>query len=340
MSSELPETRPGGRKVFFREAICRALAEEMERDRRVIVLGQDVAGYGGAYRETFGLFQRFGPERVRNTPVAEQAMTAVGVGAAAAGLRPVVCITYMDFLMLGLDPLVNYAAKVRYKTAGQLTCPLVVKTTAGAKGQGVAHSQCLEAWLVSVPGLKVVAPSTAADAYGLLKAAIRDDGPVVYVDHKRLFSTTGNVPTEQAPAVLGQAALRRRGSDVTIVGYSYMVSVALAAAERLAGAGVSCEVIDLRTLSPLDADTVCKSVEKTGALLTVEEGQAACGVGTELAFRVREGVPLAKVTRVASLPAPVSSCPVLEACIVPDEDRVIEATRRLLSSSPASVDPT
>src|SRR5579872_2363303 len=174
-------------KLFFREAIARALREEMAADPRVIVLGQDVGRFGGAYKEFAGLYEQFGASRVRDTPVAEAAMIGLGVGAAAAGLRPLVSITYMDFLMLGLDPLINYAAKARFKTGGRITAPVVVKTTAGAKGQGVAHSQCIEAWLMGVPGLTVVAPSTPADAYGLMKAALRHDGPVLYVDHKRLF---------------------------------------------------------------------------------------------------------------------------------------------------------
>src|SRR5579859_531502 len=180
-------------KLFFREAIARAVREEMRRDAGVIVLGQDVGPFGGSYKEFVGLFDEFGPARVRNTPVAEPTMVGLAVGAAAAGMRPLVSITYMDFLMLGLDPLVNYAAKARYKTGGQIKVPVVVKTTAGAKGQGVAHSQCIEAWLMGVPGLKVLAPSTPADAYGLLKSALRETGPVVFIDHKRLFPTAGEI---------------------------------------------------------------------------------------------------------------------------------------------------
>jgi pyruvate/2-oxoglutarate/acetoin dehydrogenase E1 component len=264
-------------------------------------------------------------------PVAEAAMVGVGVGAAAAGLRPLVSITYMDFLMLGLDPLVNYAAKARFKTGGQIRVPLVVKTTAGAKGQGVAHSQCIEAWLMAVPGLKVVAPATPADAYGLLKSALREDGPVVFVDHKRLFPTAGELPAGDAATPIGKAVVRREGGDLTLVSHSYMVHVALQAAARLAEAGVSCEVIDLRTLAPLDIDLVCRSAARTGALLTLEEGQATCGVGTEVAFRVREQVGPLRVARVGALAAPVSSNPVLEAACVPDAARVVLAAGSVLS---------
>jgi pyruvate dehydrogenase E1 component beta subunit len=329
MSADAPAARV---KLFFREAIARALREEMTRDERIILLGQDVGDFGGSYKEFVGLKAAFGRTRVRDMPVAEAAMVGLGVGAAAAGLRPLVSITYMDFLMLGLDPLVNYAAKARFKTGGQLTVPLVVKTTAGAKGQGVAHSQCVEAWLMSVPGLTVVAPSTAADAYGLLKSALRAPGPVLFVDHKRLFPTAGEVPADEVLVPFGQAAVRRAGEHVTIASHGYMVRVALEAADRLAGQGVSCEVIDLRSLAPLDLDTVAASAGRTGALLTLEEGQLTCGVGAEVAFRVRERYDTVKLARVGALPAPVSSNPVLEAACLPDAARVVAAVRRLLKS--------
>ncbi len=323
---------PAIEKLFFREAIARAVREEMRRDRRVILLGQDVGDFGGSYKEFVGLQREFGPSRVRNTPVAEAAMVGLGVGAAAAGLRPLVSITYMDFLMLALDPLVNYAAKARYKTGGQITVPLVVKTTAGAKGQGVAHSQSLEAWLMGVPGLKVVAPSTPADAYGLLKSALREPGPVVFIDHKRLFPSAGEVPVSEELVPIGKALVRRPGKDVTIVTHSYMTRVAEAAAERLATEGIACEIIDLRTLSPLDMETVRTSLARTGALVTVEEGQLACGVGAEVAFRAREVVSELRVARVGPLEAPVSSNPVLEAACLPDAERVAQSVRRTLAA--------
>lgn len=319
-------------KLFFREAINRALREEMERDARVIVLGQDVVALGGAYKEFAGLHERFGSDRVRNTPVAEAAMVGLGAGAAAAGMRPLVSITYMDFLMLGLDPLVNYAAKARFKTGGQLGVPLVVKTTAGARGQGVAHSQCLEAWLMGVPGLKVVAPSSPADACGLLKAALRDSGPVVFVDHKRLFPVPGDVPVEEHIVPIGAGTIVRAGTAVTIVTHSFMVHVAMEAAARLAAGGIECEVVDLRSLAPLDTALVCASVAKTGALLTLEEGQVTGGVGAEVAARVVEALGRTRVGRVGALPAPVSSNPVLEAAVLPKAENVIAAVRRLLAS--------
>lgn len=327
----LIEKAASSTKIFFREANIRALREEMRQNPRVLVLGQDVGAFGGSYREFDGLYREFGGERVRDTPVAEAASVGIGVGAAAAGFRPLVSITYMDFLMLGFDPLINYAAKLRYKTGGLLTAPVVVKTTAGALGQGVAHAQCLEAWLMGVPGLRVVAASTPEDAYGLMKTALRSDGPVVYIDHKRLFPIPGEVPDAETFTPFGKAIVRKAGTDVTITTHSFMVRVALEAAQTLESQGVSAEVIDLRSLAPLDLDTVATSVDKTGALLTLEEGQTACGVGAEVAARLYEAIGMRRWARVGALPAPVSSNPVLEAACIPDAARVINAVQLLLS---------
>ncbi|PNG24750.1 alpha-ketoacid dehydrogenase subunit beta [Methylocella silvestris] len=331
MSGEKPG-KPNTERLFFREAIARAVREEMRRNARVIVLGQDVGAFGGSYREFDGLFAEFGPARVRDTPVAENAMVGVGVGLAAGGFRPLVSITYMDFLMLGLDPLFNYGAKLRFKSAGRMTAPLVVKTTAGAKGQGVAHSQCIESWLMGVPGLKVVAPSNPADAYLLMKAALRETGPLVYVDHKRLFPGAGDVPLDEEVGAIGVAQILRAGTDVTLTAHSFMVRVALEAAQRLADDGISCEVIDLRSLSPLDVETIARSAQRTGALLTLEEGQLTCGVGAEVSARVAERIGPLRAARVGPLPAPVSSNPLLEAAVVPDAGRVVAAAKALLGA--------
>ena len=328
MSSE----RRAVTKLYFREAIARAVCEEMEGDESIIVLGQDVGPMGGSYKEFLGLFDAFGPARVRDMPVAEASMVGIGIGVAAAGMRSLVNITYMDFITLGLDPLVNYAAKLRYKTGGQLHAPVTIKTTAGARGQGVAHSQCLEAWLMAVPGLKLVAPSNPADAYGLMKSALREGGPVVYVDHKRLFPTAGEVPLERECVPIGRAARLREGTDVTIATHSFMTRIALEAAERLARERISCDIVDLRSLAPLDMDFICGSVGKTGALVTLEEGQIACGVGTEVAQRVRERIGDFKSARIGALAAPVSSNPVLEAACLPDAERVTASVRRLLGA--------
>jgi pyruvate/2-oxoglutarate/acetoin dehydrogenase E1 component len=317
-------------RLFFREAIARAIAEEMDRDARVILLGQDIAAHGGSYAETRGLFERFGSSRVRNTPVAEAVTVGLAAGAAAAGLRPLAFITYIDFLMLGLDPLVNYAAKLRFKSAGQLTAPMVVKATAGAKGQGPTHAQALDSWLMNVPGLTVLAPSTAGDAYGLLKTAIRSPGPVVYIDHKRLFPLGGEVPDFEELVPIGSAAVRREGRDITIVAHSYMSVVALEASRQLAVVGIDAEVIDLRSLWPIDWETLVNSVRRTGHALFVEEGQVVCGVGAELAFGLQERVSGLRVARLGARRAPVAASPELESYTIPNAQRIAQSAQRVL----------
>jgi pyruvate dehydrogenase E1 component beta subunit len=317
-------------RLFFREAIARAIAEEMDRDARVILLGQDIAAHGGSYAETRGLFERFGSSRVRDTPVAEAVTVGLAAGAAAAGLRPLAFITYIDFLMLGLDPLVNYAAKLRFKSAGQLTAPMVVKATAGAKGQGPTHAQALDSWLMNVPGLTVLAPSTAGDAYGLLKTAIRSPGPVVYIDHKRLFPLGGEVPDSEELVPIGSAAVRREGRDITIVAHSYMSVVALEASRQLAAVGIEADVIDLRSLWPIDWGTLVNSVRRTGHALFVEEGQVVCGVGAELAFGLQERVAGLRVARLGARRAPVAASPELESYTIPNAQRIAQSAQQVL----------
>jgi pyruvate/2-oxoglutarate/acetoin dehydrogenase E1 component len=321
-------------RLFFREAIARAITEEMERDPAIVLMGQDIAEHGGSYAETRGLFERFGAQRVRNTPVAEAVTVGLAAGAAVAGLRPLAFITYVDFLMIGLDPLVNYAAKLRFKSAGQLTAPMVVKATAGAKGQGPTHAQSLDSWLMNVPGITVLAPSTSGDAYGLLKTALRAAGPVVYIDHKRLFPLGGEVPDEETLVPVGSAAIRRAGRHVTLVAHSYMSLVTVEAANLLAKEGVEAEVIDLRSVWPVDWATLEASVRRTGHLLTVEEGQEVCGVGTEIAFVLREKLPELRVARLGARRMPVSASPVLESYALPDAQRVADSARRLLGRTP------
>ena len=316
--------------MFFREAIIRALAEEMERDARLILLGQDIGAFGGSYKEFVGLQERFGKDRVRDTPIAEAAMVGLGVGASAMGHRTLVNITYMDFLMLGLDPLINFAAKARFKSGGQIRVPLVVKTTAGAKGQGVAHSQCIESWLMGVPGLKVVAPSTCADAYGLLKSALREEGPVVFVDHKRLFPTSGEVPTQEGTVPIGRSRILRPGRDITLTVHGYCTRIALEAAELLSAKGISAEVVELVSLAPLDIETICGSVSRTGALATLEEGQLVCGVGAEVAFQVNERIGPVPSCRIGPRAAPVSSSPLLEAATLANSGTAVTAIIELL----------
>lgn len=320
-------------KLFFREALGRAMAEEMERDPRVFLLGQDIAAHGGSYGETRGLLERFGPSRVRNTPVAEAGTVGIAAGAAAAGLRPLAFITYLDFLMLGLDALVNYAAKLRFKSAGQLNAPMVVKATAGAKGQGPTHAQSLESWLMNVPGLTVLAPATAGDAYGLLKTALRTPGPVVFIDHKKLFPCGGNVPDREELIPAGSAAVRRQGRDLTLVAHSYMSVLAAEAAEQLAADGIEAEVIDLRSLWPIDWDTLAGSARRTGKVLFVEEGQVVCGVGAELAFGLQERVQGLRLGRLGARRMPVAASPVLEAYTVPQVEDIVRSARELAGAA-------
>jgi acetoin:2,6-dichlorophenolindophenol oxidoreductase subunit beta len=317
-------------RLFFREAIARAIGEEMEREPRVLLLGQDIAEHGGSYGETRGLYERFGAARVRNTPVAEAVTVGLAAGAAAAGLRPMAFITYVDFLMIGLDPLVNYAAKLEYKSAGQLHAPMVVKATAGAKGQGPTHAQSLDPWLMNVPGLTVLAPSTAGDAYGLLKTALRAQGPVVYIDHKRLFALGGEVPATEMLIPAGSAAVRREGRHISLIAHSYMSVVTLEAARLLAGEGIEAEVIDLRSLWPVDWGTLEATVRNTGHALFIEEGQVICGVSAELAFQLNERVRGLRVARLGARRVPVSASPVLEAHAIPDAPRIVESARQLL----------
>ena len=327
-------------KLFFREALARAMAEEMEREPRVILLGQDIAAHGGSYAETRGLFERFGPSRVRNTPVAEAVTIGIAAGAAAAGLRPLVFITYLDFLLLGLDALVNYAAKLRFKSAGQLTAPMVVKATAGAKGQGPTHAQSIESWLMNVPGLTVLSPSTAGDAYGLLKTALRAPGPVVFIDHKKLFPRGGVVPDYEELIPVGSAAVRREGRHLTLVAHSYMSVLALQAAELLSAEGIEADVIDLRSLWPIDWDTLANSARRTGHVLSIEEGQVVCGVGAELAFGLRERIASLRVARLGARRVPVAASPVLEAFTIPDVPAIVRAAHRLITDTAAANPPS
>jgi pyruvate/2-oxoglutarate/acetoin dehydrogenase E1 component len=319
-------------RLFFREALARAMGEEMERDSSVFLLGQDIAEHGGSYGETRGLFERFGASRVRNTPIAEAASVGIAAGAAAAGLRPLVIITYLDFLMLALDPLVNYAAKLRFKSAGQLTAPMVVKATAGAKGQGPTHAQSIESWLMNVPGLIVLAPSTAGDAYGLLKSALRAQDPVVFIDHKKLFPRGGMVADAEELIPIGSAALRREGRHITLIAHSFMSVLALEAAEVLAEGGIEADVIDLRSLWPIDWETLCASARRTGHVVLVEEGQPVCGVGAELAFGLCARIPELRVARLGARRAPVSPSPVLEAYTIPGTQDIVRVARELLTA--------
>ena len=310
------------------EAIREGLREEMERDPTVYVLGEDVA-VGGPFGVTRGLAEQFGENRVLNTPVSEGTVLGLAAGAALLGFRPVVEIMFIDFITAAMDQLVNHAAKLHYMSGGQLRVPLTIRIQSGAVGgAGAHHSQSLEAWFLHIPGLKVVMPSNAADAKGLLKAAIRDDNPVLYIEHRGLYSSRCAVPPGENVVPIGKAAIRRTGRDVTILALSKMVGVALEAAEELAREGISAEVLDARTLSPLDLETIAASVRKTGRLVIAHEGVQRGGAGAEITAQAQEAVLEyldSPILRVGAPFAPVPSSPVLEKQFVPGKEEITRA---------------
>jgi len=326
---------PGSRKIRYWQAIQEALREEMKRDPAVFVMGEDVGLYGGAYGATRGLFSEFGPERVRDTPISEATIGGAAVGAAMCGMRPVAEIMYVDFTPLAMDQIANQGAKNRYMFGGKTVVPMVIRTEGGA-GRCIAahHSQSLEALWVHFPGIYVVMPSTPFDAKGLLKAAIRDDNPVMFIEHKMLYSVEGYVPEEDYIIPFGVADVKREGNDVTVITYSRMVFRALEAAERLAEEGISVEVIDLRTLKPLDMETIAQSVKKTGRVVGVTE---ACKTGSfisELAMRIQEELfdwLDAPVVRVCAADVPVPMSEPLEDAAVPNVNAIIAGIHKALA---------
>ena len=276
-------------ELMYREALNQALAEEMRRDPLVFTMGEGIAERGGSFKVTEGLFKEFGPERVLDTPISEASFTGCGVGAALVGTRPVVEILFIDFTGLIMDQIINQAAKYEFMSGGQGKVPMVLRTQGGA-GNGLAgqHSQSLEALFYHIPGLKVVMPATPYDAKGLLKASIRDDNPTIFIEHKLLYMTKGEVPGDDYIVPLGQADIKRPGDDVTLISYSYMTLKCLEAAEVLAAEGISVEVVDLRTLTPLDKETILESVEKTGRAIVVHEAVKRGGIGGDIASMIME----------------------------------------------------
>jgi pyruvate/2-oxoglutarate/acetoin dehydrogenase E1 component len=305
----------------------------MSRDSAVYVFGEDVA-VGGPFGATKGLAEQFGEKRVVNTPISEGTVVGLAVGAALLGLRPVVEVMFIDFITLAMDQLVNHGAKLHYMSGGQLRVPLTIRVQGGVSGSwGAHHSQSLEAWFLHVPGLKVVAPATPADAKGLLKAAIRDDNPVLFIEHRGLYWASGEVPDGEDIAPIGKAAVRREGTDVTVVALSRMVSVALEAAEALAAEGISVEVIDPRSLCPLDLETLIASVRKTSRLVVAHEAVVQGGVGAELAARLQEAALYyldSPILRVGAPFAPVPTSPELERHFVPGKEQIADAVRRAI----------
>jgi acetoin:2,6-dichlorophenolindophenol oxidoreductase subunit beta len=315
----------------FRVAIRDALAEEIERDPAVVFFGEDVAAAGGVFKATPGLLERFGPERVFDTPISELALTGAAYGAAATGLRPVIEIMFGDFMGLAMDSLVNQAAKFWYISNEQGSVPLVVRSAVGGGGRfGAIHSQTHGTWFQGVPGLKIAFPSSPAEAKGLLKGAIRDDNPVLFLEHKRLYSVKGPPPRpDQEVIALGRAAIARRGGDLTIVSVGKGVPDALSAAETLEGEGISAEVLDLRTLRPLDLDTVLESVGRTNRLLAVEEGPRTGGWATGLLGAVAERAlhDLDDAWIVATGETPIPYSPTLEDAFIPDAAAIVDSVR-------------
>jgi pyruvate dehydrogenase E1 component beta subunit len=325
------------REITIAQAVNEALAEELRRDERVFVIGEDVAEAGTPFKVLSGLVEEFGPERVLDSPISEAGITGLAVGAAMTGMRPVVDIMFGDFLTLVMDQLANQAAKTHYMSGGKLSVPLVLRTTLGATRRSAAqHSQSLQAWVAHVPGLKVVLPSTPADAKGLLKAAIRDDNPVVFIEDKMDWRVTGEVTDAEYTLPLGVADVKREGDDVTFIATSSMVRVCLQAAELLAADGISADVVDPRTLVPLDEDALVRSAEKTGRVVVVDEGPRRYGVTAELASVVAERAFYsldAPVRRLGALDVPVPFSPPLEDETVPTPERVAAAARELCRST-------
>jgi acetoin:2,6-dichlorophenolindophenol oxidoreductase subunit beta len=317
----------------YREAVADGIAREMRRDPGVVCLGEDIGAAEGVFKTTVGLFREFGPDRVWDTPISEQAIVGAAMGAAMTGLRPVAEIMFSDFLACCWDYLANEIPKVRYMTGGQVTVPLVVRTAnGGGLGFGAQHSQAVENWALTVPGLKIAAPSTPADVVGLMASAIRSDDPVVFFEHKGLFAGKGPAAPPEHVVPLGQASVVREGTDVTLVSLAYTVPMALTAAERLAGEGISAEVVDLRCLIPLDMATVLASVGRTSRLVVVEENPYQGGWGgTVVSIVADEGFELldAPIRRVAAANVPLPFADALEDRVMPTVDKVVETVRKL-----------
>jgi pyruvate/2-oxoglutarate/acetoin dehydrogenase E1 component len=321
--------------LTYREAVARGIAQEMRRDERVVFLGEDVAAAGGVFKATAGLLEEFGPDRVRDTPISEQAIVGAAMGAAMTGLRPVAEIMFSDFFAVCWDLIANEIAKSRYMSDGQVCLPLVIRCANGAGVRfGAQHSQSVENWAMAVPGLKVVAPSTPHDVVGLLAAAIRDDDPVVFFEHKALYASKGEVEDGEITEPLGQARVLRQGSDATICALAAMVPRALAAATRLAAEhGIRCSVVDVRSLVPLDTRTILAEAARTGRLFTVEENPRLCGWGAEVVSIVAEeafGALTGPPVRITTPHIPLPAADALEDQVLPSEERIVQTVRTAL----------
>jgi pyruvate/2-oxoglutarate/acetoin dehydrogenase E1 component len=326
-------------QITYMQAIRDGIREEMRRDPRLFLIGEDVGPYGGEMGLSKGLWEDFGDDRVRDAPISESAIIGCALGAALTGCPAIAEIPFCDFMGVCMDQVYNQAAKVRYMFGGKAEVPLVIRTPIGGyQGAAAQHSQCLEAWFVHAPGLKVVMPSTAGDAKGLVKTAIRDPNPVVFLEHKKLYQVKGEVPEGEYTIPFGQADIRRKGTDLTVVATSYTVGMALEAAAALEKDWISLEVIDPRTLVPLDEGTILTSVEKTGRALVVHEAWMRGGTGAEIAAIIAEkAFPSLKapIARIGAHSVPIPFSPVLEKFVLPDVERIVEAAKRLVGKAPA-----
>ena len=319
------------REITYTQALREALSEEMSRDPRILLLGEDIGVYGGVFKVTEGLLAKFGPERVRETPISEAGFIGTAVGLAMTGKHPVTELMFMDFAWVASDQIFNQAAKMRYMTGGRVKVPLVVRTQqGGGRGNGAQHSQSLETVFTHIPGLKVVLPATPYDAKGLLKSALRDENPVIFIEHKLLYGTKGAVPEEEYTVPLGVADVKRAGRDVTLVSYSRTVLLALEAAQEAAQEGIETEVIDLRCTSPLDVDCILASVQKTGRLVIAHEAHRRLGLGAEIAALVQEQAfdyLDGPILRVAALDVPIPASKPLEDAVLPGKAQILAALR-------------
>src|SRR5918911_2922224 len=324
-------------ELLFRDALTQALREEMQRDERVFVMGEEIGRFEGSYKVTRGLITEFGEKRVRETPIAEEGFMGAGIGAAMLGLRPVVEIMTLNFILVAMDMIVNHAAKIRYMFGGEVQVPLVIRTPGGGGGQLTAqHSQSFEVWFASTPGLKVLAPATPADAKGLLKSAIRDDDPVLFLESLPLYATRGEVPEGDYTTPIGVANVLREGTDLTVISHSFATMRAMRLANRLAQEGVTAEVVDLRSLRPFDVETVAASVRKTHRALCVEEGWPTYGVTAELAARIQRACFAdldAPVERVGGAEVPMPYARPLERAALVNDEKIYQAAQELLRES-------
>lgn len=324
----------GRGEITYLEAVREALSQEMQRDPEVFLIGEDIGVYGGAFGATQGMLEEFGPERIRDTPISEAAIAGAATGAALMGMRPVMEIMFMDFLTISMNQLVNQAAKMRFMFGGKASVPMVIRAPAGSgTGAAAQHSQSLEAWFVHTPGIKVVAPATPYDAKGLLVTAIRDNNPVLFMEHKLLYRTRGPVPEELYTIPLGKAEVKRAGRDLTLIAYSIMVPRALEAAQQLAAEGIEVEVVDVRSLKPLDKQTIVGSVARTGRVLITHEAPQTGGFGGELAAVVAESEAFdyldAPIRRLGGRDIPIPYNRTLERATVPQVEDIVASARAL-----------